>query len=209
MQNNSQRKISVKHAAVAAMVCSLAAAGLALAAPATSPTKPPAVKPAATAPATNSPTVAPKQQAADTTPNAIAKGFSDKGVVSCTARINQVTNFVGSGGATGAFLFLPPPPQDQRLASTSIEVVDKDKKSVYVSSSFAPNQANGCAAVYDAVAWWPAKCDAVASSQFPGQKQVGIIKQNIAILEINAVTRVFLMPAGEGCISIKKEVVSQ
>lgn len=79
--------------------------------------------------------------------------------------------------------------------------------SAYVSAHFAPNQANGCGAAYDAVAYWPQKCEAVAGKRFATLKKVGQLKKDIAILDGGPALKVFLMPAGTGCVSIKKEVV--
>ena len=155
------------------------------------------------------PVASSQQSAVPADANPLTKAFAGKGVTSCAARINQVTNFLGSGGTTGAFLFIPSQKVNQQLVSASMEVVDKDKKSAYMSASFASNQANGCGAVYDAIAWWPNKCEEVASSQFNGKKSIGNLKQSIGVLDLGPTTRVFLMPAGDGCISIKKEVVSQ
>ncbi len=70
-----------------------------------------------------------------------------------------------------------------------------------------PNQANGCGAAYDAVVYWPLKCDAVAAKQFASLKKVGQLKKDISVLDGGVATKVFLMPAGSGCVSIKKEVV--
>ena len=77
----------------------------------------------------------------------------------------------------------------------------------YISASFAPNQANGCGATYDAVVYWPEKCEAVAGKQFAVFKKIGVLKSEITVLDGGPTTKVFLMQAGSGCLSIKKEVV--
>ena len=47
----------------------------------------------------------------------------------------------------------------------------------------------------------------VATQQFAGLKRAGQMKTNITLLDGGPATKVFLMPAGSGCVSIKKEVV--
>jgi hypothetical protein len=153
-------------------------------------------------------TVAPAQQVEKKELNAIAKAFEDKGTKNCAARIDQITNFIGTNANTGAVLYFPASAPDKQMVSVSLEAVDKDKKSAYASTSFAPNGAGGCAAVYDAVAWFPESCENVASKQFAEKKISGKIKENISTIELDGGARVFLMPTKDGCISIKKELVT-
>lgn len=158
------------------------------AAPANKPAQ--AAAPANTAPVTNGITQAAVQQ----------------GVLNCASRINQVSNFLGFNNQSGAVLMTPPNAQDQRLIPLAMEI-PTESGSAYVSAQFAPNQANGCGAAYDAVVYWPQKCEAVAAKQFSALKKVGQMKKDITVLDGGLATKVFLMPAGSGCVSIKKEVV--
>lgn len=140
--------------------------------------------------------------------NGITQAAVAKGVLSCAARINQVTQFVAGGLPFGAMLFAIPGQPDQRLNSVSLEMLQKDGASAYASASFAPNQANGCGAVYEAVAYWPDACSVVATKRFAGMSRVRALHKSITMLAANGGATVFLMPAGPaGCVSIKKELV--
>jgi hypothetical protein len=139
--------------------------------------------------------------------NPVTQEFMNKGVQSCAGRINQVTNFLGMNSTMGALLFVPSQNQDKSLTSVALEIVSPDKRSAYSSATFAPNQANGCGAVYDAVTWWPSKCDAVLKDQYAGKSAAGKLNTNITVVNIDNSARVFLMPTKDGCISIKKELV--
>jgi hypothetical protein len=138
--------------------------------------------------------------------NAITQAAAQKGVLSCAARLNQVSTFLGFGPQAGALVMVPPAQPDQRIVPLIMEL-PTPSGSAYASASFAPNQANGCGATYDAVVYWPDKCEAVAAKSFPNMKNIGKLKKNIGVLDGGQATKVFLMPAGVGCISIKKEVV--
>ena len=138
--------------------------------------------------------------------NAVTQTAVSAGVLVCAGRINQVSTFLGYTPQAGALLMTPPAQPDQRLIPLAMEVPNKPG-AAYVSASFAPNQANGCGATYDAVVYWPDKCDAVAAKQFAGLKKIGQLKTAIDVLDGGVATKVFLMPAGSGCVSIKKEVV--
>ena len=154
-------------------------------------------------------TQAPASKPAASNVNNITQTAVKAGVLSCASRINQVTNFLiaGTQGA-GAFMFLPPNNVDQQFISASIEIPLKDASaSAYASASFAPNQANGCGGMYETVVYWPQKCTEVAEKQFGTFKKGGMLSKNIYTRNGGESTKVFLMPAGAGCISIKKEVV--
>jgi hypothetical protein len=146
-------------------------------------------------------------KAAELAVNSITEAVMKAGVKSCKDRINQVSNFLTANTNSGWLLFQPTSQPDQRLISVSMESATKDVASAYVSESFAPNQANGCAGMYETVVYWEEGCPDVTKKQFTAFKQAGVLSKNIAILDGGTGVRVFLMPAGKGCIAIKKEVL--
>ena len=138
--------------------------------------------------------------------NSLTRSAVEYGVLNCASRINQVSNFVGFSPQAGAILMMSGAPVDQRMLPLAIEIPTPNG-AAYVSASFAPNQANGCGAAYDAVAYWAFKCETVASRQFSELKRVGMLKKEIIVLDGGSALKVFLMPAGSGCVSIKKEAI--
>jgi len=138
--------------------------------------------------------------------NAITQVAAQQGMSSCIDRVQQVSNFLGFSPNTGAMFMTPPAQPNQRIIPLLMEV-PTETGGAYVSASFAPNQVNGCGATYDAVVYWPLACDVVATRQFPTLPKLGIMKKDIAVLDGGQAIKVFLMPAGNGCVSIKKEVV--
>jgi hypothetical protein len=148
-------------------------------------------------------------QAANPSVNSVTQGAVNAGALSCAGRINQVVNFLAAGSQEmGAHLYVPAAEPDRSLISVSLELRNENMPPAYASAGFAPNQANGCGAEYEAVAYWNVKCDSVAAKQFAGLKQAGVLRKEIIVLDGGSVLKVFLMPAGSsGCISIKKEVV--
>jgi hypothetical protein len=140
--------------------------------------------------------------------NPITDAAKKNGVVSCGARITQVTNQLANGNVNGVFLFTPGQSPDKNLFSVSMEVLPVAGPMAYASASFAPNQANGCAGVFDSVIYWPKRCEEIASTKFSGFKTSGKLSTNIAVIDAG-LKRVFLMPADQGCVSIIKEVLLQ
>jgi len=141
-------------------------------------------------------------------PNGITQAAMKAGVNSCAGRINQVTNFLltGSTGA-GATLFLPDDNPDRQLFSTSIEIPLIKDNTAYASVSVAPNQAGGCNGMYETVVYWPQNCAQVAEKQFGAFQKAAPLARTIAVRESGTTVKIFLMPAGTGCVSIKKEII--
>jgi hypothetical protein len=142
------------------------------------------------------------------TVNSITQAAVNAGVLTCTGRINQVANFLSAGSqGVGAIMFLPPNNPDQQMISTSMEIPLKDTSSAYATASFAPDQANGCTGMYETVVYWPQKCTEVAENNFGAFKKIGLLSKNIYVRDDGISTKVFLMPAGKGCVTIKKELI--
>jgi len=139
--------------------------------------------------------------------NAITQAVVKAGILSCASRINQVVNFLAGGVQNvGTMLFMTPNNPDQQLISLSMEVPVNNVPG-YASASFAPNQSNGCGAVYETVVYWPQQCNVLAERNFRSLKRVDAFSKDITALDGGAYTKIFLMSAGSGCVSIKKEIV--
>ncbi len=148
------------------------------------------------------------QPATASRPHPVTLAAAQQGVLSCSGRINQVVNALGVTDKSGVVLMLPPVQQDQRLAPLALEMPTTLGSSAYISATFAPNQANGCGASYDAVVYWPKSCDEVNQQSYAALKLLGRLKKDIVMLDGGANIKVFLLPAGAaGCISIKREVL--
>jgi hypothetical protein len=139
--------------------------------------------------------------------NSITQAVFNAGAMACAPRVNQITNFLIAGGENGAFLFVPPKEVDRAMVSVSMEIQAPNTPLAYASASFSPGTSIGCGGMYETVVYWNGACNAVATQVFKDAKVVGPLMKSITILEIASAARIFLMPAGAGCISIKKEVM--
>lgn len=165
------------------------------------PAAAPAVVPAVAAP----PQAAPQ---ASSRPHPITLAAAQQGVLACSGRINQVVNALGVTDKSGVALLLPPAQQDQRLVPLVLEMPTTQGGSAYISATFAPNQANGCGANYDAVVYWPQSCDEVTQQYYASLKLLGRLKKDVVMLDGGVNMKVFLLPAGAaGCVSIRRETL--
>jgi hypothetical protein len=152
------------------------------------------------------PPPAPAQPHLKSSINPVTRAAVEAGILSSASLINKVADYLTARNQSGVFLFLPHGQRDRRLFSASLEIIRPDGGTLYASASFAPNQENGAEGVYDTVEYVPLKPDEVEKTFFKDLKRVGVLKKSIVALDGGTV-KVFLMPAGTGCIVIKKEVV--
>ena len=140
--------------------------------------------------------------------NDITQAAVRAGALTCASRINQVTNFLIAGAQdVRTFIFPLTNNPDNQLFSLSMEIPLKDSTSAYASASFSSNGANGCTGMYETVVYWPQKCAEVGEKNFGSFKKGGALSKNITVRNSGESTKIFLMPAGAGCVSIKKEIV--
>ena len=148
---------------------------------------------------------------------ALGELFFRAGAVTCAPRVEQVGDFLLQGGEAGVFLFLPESALDQRQIGLMLEIVspvgglgsnsDSGGSSAYASADFSPTVGGACGASYQAIAYWPGSCVEVAKTSFSANKLLGVVKRSILMLELGKLGRIFLMPAGPGCVSIKRELL--
>ena len=138
--------------------------------------------------------------------NVITSAAKKLGVIRCASRVEQHERFFSQqSNPVSALSFVAPRDANNRLFSLSSEIVEQND-SVYVSSTYAPS-GNECAATYDLVKYWPNSCAEVASKVYFQFGNPTTLARNITALGRDPSVKVFLMPAGEGCVSIKKEIV--
>lgn len=128
------------------------------------------------------------------------------GVLSAAKRINQVASYIIGNNKYGASIFFPKFQSDESLISLSLEICDENSISAYASASFSPYPGKNTSAVYDIVQYSENTPRAIRESVYKNVKTEKVLEKNIIMLDAGAV-KIFLMPAGKGCIIIKKEVV--
>lgn len=189
------------------LVTVIACAALARAQGGAQPISPPVMQ----SPAERASVAVPAPAASPAT-NPLRKAVEQRGFGACGARVEQVSNFVGFGQAAGAFLMssggvASASASDQRLLPLLMEI-PLGPTSAVVSASFASGPAGGtCSATYDAIVYWPQGCEVVLATQFATLRRLGLLKRDVLVLDGGPATKVFLMMAGAGCISVKKELV--
>lgn len=161
--------------------------------------------PAKTKPAAPAKLAAPAQAQAPAV-NAVTQAAVQAGVLVSASRINQVLAFLTTDTKSSAFLFLPQKDPNQSIFSVSLGLEIAQSTPRYASASFAPTANGQAGAVYDTVQYVAASLADVETKVFKNLKRKGTLGNAMVILDGGPMT-VFLMPAGSGCVVIKKEVV--
>jgi hypothetical protein len=137
---------------------------------------------------------------------ALAQTATDAGMRTCKPLLDQVNRFLISNSQSAGMAFVSPNHPNTRLFSSSIEI-ESPQSVTYASANYAPNGDSNCGVVYDAVTYWAESCAVVSSRLIKDVKPMGTLGSKIAMLDGGPTMRIFLMPAGPGCIQIKKEVM--
>lgn len=141
-------------------------------------------------------------QPANPSVHAVTQAAVKLGIFSCLKRINQVTTFLTANAKSGVLILPSKDQPDQHIFSASFEILPSDDSIIYASASFFPNND----AVYDTVQYVDKTCEELEKTAFKDLKRKSVLKKNIILLDGGTV-KVFLMPAGNGCVVIKKEVL--
>lgn len=128
------------------------------------------------------------------------------GLRTCKPLADQVHRYLIGDGKSAGLLFTAPENANARIFSSTIEVENR-QGSTYTSVSYAPYGDAGCGVAYDAVTYWKESCAEVSSKALKELRPIGTLGSKMAMLDGGPAMRMFLMPAGSGCVQIKKEVV--
>lgn len=131
------------------------------------------------------------------------------GMKNCARPFGQLVEFLGANAGVGGQLFYPPAIADISQISLSMEIAAPASQTESFASMYvAPVLAGQCAYSYDTVTYWPAACPEVSAQIFPKMETEGVLLKDIKVIRNpgNSLMRIYLMPAGPGCISIKKEL---
>ena len=127
------------------------------------------------------------------------------GALTCAARIQQVTSFLGVTPETRASIRRPANPPDSNNLSLAM-TTQTDGTTAIAMAEFYPSSA-GCKASYNLTVNLPQSCDQLRSSGFASLSDANSLSENITVLGDATSLRVILMDAGEGCTAIKTETI--
>lgn len=146
----------------------------------------------------------PKEQDAE---KFLSQAAQNLGVRTCRPMADKVNRYLIGDSQSWGMLYASPENPNTRIVSSVIEIQTQQGSTTYVSASYAPNGDMACGVAYDAVTYWNESCADVSSKVLKDLRPIGTLGNKIVMLDGGPAMRMFLMPAGSGCVQIKKEVI--
>jgi hypothetical protein len=131
----------------------------------------------------------------------------EAGVVKCLPAVQKVSQFLHDGKNHGAHSSWGTANPDKQMFTSTIERTYSD--GAHMSSIFvAPLSTGACATAYERVAYWDKSCLALAKDTFSDFEYKGELNKFVTILsKKSGGGSVYLMAAGTGCVSVRKETI--
>ena len=137
----------------------------------------------------------------------VSQVTQNAGVRTCKPMADKVNRYLIADGQSSGLLFIAPQNANGRIFSGTLEIESQQGSTTYASTSYAPYGEVGCGVAYEAVTYWKESCAEVSSKVLKDLRPIGPLGSKITMLDGGPAMRMFLMPAGSGCIQIKKEVL--
>lgn len=135
----------------------------------------------------------------------LSRAAQNAGVRACQPLVDRATRYLISDSPSWGLLLAAPDNANSRIFSTVIEIEPEKGPTTIASATFAPYGDSACGVSYDAVTYWKESCLEVYSKQLKELRLIGNLGNKVVMLDGGPSMRIFLMPAGTGCVQIKKE----
>jgi hypothetical protein len=137
--------------------------------------------------------------------NGVTEAAVRLGALTCAARVQQVTSFLGFNNETRVTLRQPENPPDINSLSIAMTIATDGTTGVALAEFFPTG--NGCKASYSLTVNLPQGCDALRAGGFASLNDENKLSRNITSLTGTNTLRVMLIGSGEGCTVIKSETL--
>ena len=135
----------------------------------------------------------------------ITKAAVELGVLSCAARVQQVTSFLGVTAETKSTIRRPLSPADQNSFYV-LTTVQTDGTTALAMAEFFPSS-QGCKATYSLTLNLSQPCETVRSERFVDLGEGALLSDNIRVMTNANAMRISLISSGETCTLIKTETL--
>ena len=139
--------------------------------------------------------------AEDTIPTKQAK---KNGIKTCISAVEKMSNFIADGNHGASSVWNSKVP-DESAFSSVIERTYSDG-SILTSMTVARTKSEHCYAEYEKVIYSTDNCMATVQKNYKDAEYKGEVNKNVTSLSQGGVN-IFLMPAGNGCVVVRKEIL--
>ena len=148
---------------------------------------------------------APTTQVKQPAPARLAAALSRAGIKRCAPIVQRVAEFLWENGDAGFQLKLLGADADTSSVVVTLESNHPTLGTTrYATILVAPKET--CSGYYEQTIFWAAACPVVKQSNFANFPNTAPLLRNIQASAASPTVSLYLMPAGAGCVSIKKEI---
>lgn len=137
--------------------------------------------------------------------NQITQFAVQLGALSCAAKIQQVTSFLGVTSETKASLRRPENPPDKNSLSLAMTIATDGTTGIALAEFFPTG--SGCKASYSLTVNLDAPCETVRAERFADLGEGALLSDNIRVMTGANAMRISLIVSGETCTLIKTETL--
>ena len=156
--------------------------------------------------AQSSPSTGGRASARATPVNPIAALAGQLRATRCANMARSVGEQVVGANPSAGVVLSPASGADESLFSASVETRDGVGMH-FVSAYLAPNARGGCDAGYDDIRYWAKACDKLAIEELKDAGTIRPLGPDVSTLVAGPLQHIYLMAAGPGCVSIRKELM--
>lgn len=137
--------------------------------------------------------------------NRLTQAAVSLGALTCAAKVQQVTSYLGATASTQASIRRPVNPPDRNSLSL-VMATQTDGVMAVAMADFYPTQ-GGCKASYNLTVNLPMACADLRDTGFASLGARNVLAPNITVLGGATSMRVVLMDAFDGCTVVKTETL--
>jgi hypothetical protein len=135
----------------------------------------------------------------------LAAEMTQLGIKRCAPIIQHVAQFLMEGGEAGFQIKLLGTPADETSVIVTIESSHADLGTTrYATIMVAPKES--CSGYYEQSIYWTSGCTTLKQSNFANFPDTTPLFRYVQTSAASPTVLLYLMPAGEGCVSVKKEI---
>lgn len=128
----------------------------------------------------------------------------EAGIKKCLPAVQKVSEFLHEGKHHGAHSSWATQSPDKQMFVSTIERTYSDGAQI-MSMFVAPVPTGECATAYERIMYWDKSCLALAKDTFSDFEYKGELNKFVTILSKKSGGSAYLMPAGSGCVSVRRE----
>jgi hypothetical protein len=144
-------------------------------------------------------------QAAPSPIERLNAALSQIGITACAGAVQRAAGFLFEDGEAN-FSIQPLGPDANRWPTVIVIESAHATMGRTRLTTLTVSPGPGCSGFYEQVIYWPQPCDELKKSVFAAFQPPHPLLRDVEVSELSPAVQLYLIPAGAGCTSVKKEM---